>query len=221
MAAAANAILKILEHAVGHQELRVFGPAIEFLYQFDFFCTERLAVGGAGVLLVRRSIANVAVYDDECGPVVGVEKLFEGASQGIEVIGVADVGSIPAVAAETGGHVFAEGPVGGAVEGDGVGVVNPAEVGQLEMSGKRSSFAADAFHHVAVAANRVHVVSENFEAGTVVARRQPLAGDRHAHAVADSLAQGAGCSFGTGSDAVLGMAGSPAAELAELLDVVE
>ena len=36
----------------------------------DFFFAQRFAVGGAGVLLVRRAVADVAVDDDQRRPVV-------------------------------------------------------------------------------------------------------------------------------------------------------
>ena len=89
------------------------------------------------------------------------------------------------------------------------------------MAGQRRGFLANAFHHVAVAAEGVNVVVENLEAGPVVVGRQPIGGNRHAHAVSDALTERAGRGFDAGSPAVFGMAGSLAVELAELLDVVE
>ena len=79
----------------------------------------------------------------------------------------------------------------------------------------------DAFHHVAVAAEGPDVVIEELEPGTVEVRGQPALGDGHADAVGDSLAQRAGRCLDARRQAVFGMAGSLAAELAEILDVVE
>ena len=62
--------LEMLAHAVRHEELRVFRPAVAALRQTDFFLAERLAVRRAGVLLVRRAVADVAVDDDQRRPVV-------------------------------------------------------------------------------------------------------------------------------------------------------
>ncbi len=49
----ADATLKVFINAVRNQELRVFGPTIITLGEFDFLFSERLAVGGGSVLLVR------------------------------------------------------------------------------------------------------------------------------------------------------------------------
>ncbi len=49
----ANTVAEVFQHAIRNQELRIFGPAVEFLYQPNFFVSQRFAVSGAGVLLVR------------------------------------------------------------------------------------------------------------------------------------------------------------------------
>src|ERR1700692_4937287 len=60
--ALSNPILKMLAHALRHQKFGVLGPAIEFLHQPDFIFAKRLAVGGIGILLVRRSVTDMAVH---------------------------------------------------------------------------------------------------------------------------------------------------------------
>ena len=60
------------------------------------------------------------------------------------------------------------------------------------MAGKRSRFAGDAFHHVAVAADGVDVEVEYREIGPIEVLRQPAPGDGHANTVAAALAQRAG-----------------------------
>ena len=40
-------------YAIGHQELGVFGPAVERLRQADFLFAQRLAMGFLAVLFVR------------------------------------------------------------------------------------------------------------------------------------------------------------------------
>ena len=52
----------------GTRNLRVLGPAVAALGEADLFLAERLAVGRGGVLLVRRTVADVAVEDDEGRP---------------------------------------------------------------------------------------------------------------------------------------------------------
>ena len=63
---------EVLAHAVGHEELRVLGPAVGALGQPDLLVAERLAVRGGGVLLVRRAVADVAVDDDQRRPAFGL-----------------------------------------------------------------------------------------------------------------------------------------------------
>ena len=81
------------------------------------------------------------------------------------VVGVADAGDVPAVAHEARGDVVAEGEVGVAVDRDVVVVVDPAEVGELEVAGERGGLVGDALHQAAVAADRVDVEVEELEAG--------------------------------------------------------
>jgi len=80
VAALAHYVLKTCVNAVGDEELRVFGPTVVALGQLDFFFAERLAVGGAGVLFVGRSVSDVAIHNDESravGAVLAVSKARE------------------------------------------------------------------------------------------------------------------------------------------------
>ena len=56
---------EVLVDAVGDEELGVLGPAVGALGLPHLLVAERLAVGGRGVLLVRRAVADVAVDDDQ------------------------------------------------------------------------------------------------------------------------------------------------------------
>src|ERR1700730_15082699 len=64
-------LLKPLVHAIRHQKLGIFGPTVISLGQLYFFFAQRLAVRRTGILLVRSAVGNVAVDDDERGPVRG------------------------------------------------------------------------------------------------------------------------------------------------------
>src|SRR5262249_54348332 len=139
----------------------------------------------------------------------------------LEVVGVAHAGDVPAVGDEPRGHVLAEGPLGVALDGDLVVVVNPTQVGELQMAGQRGSFAGDALHHAAVAGDGVHVVVEHVEAGPVEVRRLPAAGDRHAHAGGHARAERTSGRFDPRGPAVLRVAGALTVELPEALDVVK
>src|ERR1041385_2983170 len=64
-AALANALREMLAHAVRHKKFGVFRPTVIFLGKPDFVFTERLAMRGAGVLLVRSPVADMAVHNDQ------------------------------------------------------------------------------------------------------------------------------------------------------------
>jgi hypothetical protein len=53
--------------SVEDEELLILGPPIAPLAQADLFLAERFAVGGGGILLVRRAVADIAIQNDE-GP---------------------------------------------------------------------------------------------------------------------------------------------------------
>src|SRR5207237_4508139 len=54
---------EMVPHAVGHEKLRLFRPSVVALCQFDFGLAQRLAVSSTRILLVRSSVADVAVDD--------------------------------------------------------------------------------------------------------------------------------------------------------------
>ena len=95
----------MLVDAVRDQELGVLGPAVGALGLADLLLAERLAVGLGRVLLVRGAVADVAVDDDQRGPVPLLLELLEGAGEELEVVGVADPGDVPPIAHEAGGDV--------------------------------------------------------------------------------------------------------------------
>ena len=74
LAALADPLAKELMNAVGNQELRVLRPTVEFLREPDFVLTQRLAVRGAGVLLVGCPPGDVAIDDNQGRPIAAVEK---------------------------------------------------------------------------------------------------------------------------------------------------
>ena len=55
----------MVPHAVGHEKLRLFRPSVVALCQFDFGLAQRLAVSSTRILLVRSSVADMAVDDDQ------------------------------------------------------------------------------------------------------------------------------------------------------------
>src|SRR5450755_5063214 len=88
------------------------------------------------------------------------------------------------------------------------------------MSGQRRGFAADAFHQVAIAAQRVNVVVKDFKVGLVEMGSHPLAGNRNTDAVSHTLAERAGSSLDACCPTIFRMSGSLAVELAERFEVI-
>ena len=66
----ADAGAEVLTHAIGDEKLGVFRPAIAALRQTDLFDSERFAMRGAGVVLMGRAVADMAVDDNQSGYVV-------------------------------------------------------------------------------------------------------------------------------------------------------
>ena len=150
------------------------------------------------------------------GPSLCVEEALIGLLDGGEIVGVVHRQHVPAEAAEPRGHVLAERQVGLAFDRDVVVVVDPAQVRAASNGRRATPLRWHAFHQVAVAALGPDVEVEQLEARLVVAGREPAAGDRHADAVAATLAERAGRRFDAGRVAVLGMARRAAAPLAKV-----
>jgi hypothetical protein len=212
---------EVFEHTFRDVEFGVLRPAVIPFGVTDLVIAKRFAVGGAGVLLVGSAVGDVAVHDDQSRPVAGFEKGIEGAGQHLLIVGIADAGDIPAVGDEAGGDILAEGQSGVALDGDLVVVVNPAQVGELEMAGQGSGLAADSLHHAAVAAHGVNLEVEQIKLRPVEILGHPAAAQRHAHARGHTLAERAGGGLGTGGPVVFGVAGTLAVKLAKAPDVIE
>jgi len=220
-AAQADAGRKMGPHLVGNQELLIRRPAVGRLGQPHFVFAQRGAVGRMGVLLVRGAVADQRRDDDQRGPVVGLLERGQGPAELVQIVHVVDLDDVPAVAGKPRGHVLAERQRRGTLDGDLVVVVDPAQVGELEVPGQRGRLAADPLHQIAVAAQGVDVEWEQLEIGPIVAGRQPAGGNGHAHAVGHALAQRARGRLHPGGMTVLRVSGATAIELAELPDVVE
>ncbi len=178
-------------------------------------------MGGRRPHLVGRSVADVAVYDDQCRPVGRVLESAERPIQPLEVVGVTDTLDVPTVRQETRRDVIAERDARGALDGDAVAVVDPTEIVELQMSRKRGRLAGDPLHHATVTAQSVGIVSEQVEPRSVVALAEPLGGHRHADAHRHALAERPRRAFHSGSPAILRMPRAATAQLPEALDVIE
>ena len=217
-AARADPLGEVLAHPVGDEELGVLGPAVGALGLAHLLLAERFAVGGRGVLLVRRAPADVAVDDDQRRPALLGLELLEGGGEQRRCRWRRRPGRRSSRSPEAGGDVVVVGEVGFAVDRDVVVVVDPAEVVELEVAGERGGFVGDALHQAAVAGDRRRRRSRRARRRS--GRRLPLGGDRHPDRGGDPLAERAGGRLDAGGPAVLGVAGGARVELAEVFDVV-
>src|SRR5579864_5594141 len=64
-AARADTVGEMPVHAVGHEELCIFGPAVKSLGGPDFLLAQRVAMRLLRILLVRRAVAYVAFNHDQ------------------------------------------------------------------------------------------------------------------------------------------------------------
>src|SRR5712672_4397736 len=127
-AACADPRLKMFINTVRHQEFRVLRPSIAALCKTDLFFAERLAVSIGCVLLVWRTVAYMAVKNDEGRPTCRFPEGFEGVLDAVGIVGVANAQDVPSITQEPGRHVLREGNASVAFDGDVIVVVNPAKM---------------------------------------------------------------------------------------------
>ncbi len=175
----------------------------------------------ARILLVRGTVGDMAVHNNEGGPVGGILEGLERPLKEVEIIRITYPCDVPAVAHEAGGHVFAEGPVGVALDGDLVVVVDPAEVRELQMPSERGGFTGDPLHEVAVAAEDVDIIIEQLKSGSVEVLGHPPARHSHAHARRHALPQWSSRSFHPRRPAVFRMTRTFAVQLPKAFDVLQ
>src|SRR6478752_5855430 len=163
----------------------------------------------------------MAVQNDERGPAFRLleyrERLFDSAN----VIGVANAQNVPAVSEKTRSHVFGECDVRVPFDADVIVVVDPAQAIETEMTGERSSFGSNAFHHAAVTADGVDVVIEDFKTWFVVSVGEPFLGDGHADAGRDTLSERACGGFHSRHPMIFRVAGRFAVELAKPANIIQ
>src|SRR5882724_7220397 len=137
-AACADPRLKMFINTVRHEELRVLRPTVAAFSKTDLFFAKRLAVGIGRVLLVWRTVAYMAVKNDERRTTLRFPEGFEGALDAVGIVGVANAQDVPSITQEPGCHVLREGNASVAFDCDVIVVVHPAELVEPQMGGKRS-----------------------------------------------------------------------------------
>jgi hypothetical protein len=100
---------RVLLHAIADEKLSVLRPSIAALRQPDLIVAERLSMGFRGVLLMWRTVADVAVQDEEGGAALRLAKHLQGVFDAINIVSVADPQNAPTVTQESGRDVLREG----------------------------------------------------------------------------------------------------------------
>ena len=111
-AARADAIREMLAHSIGNKKLRVLWPAVKAFDEADFFFAERLAMGCRRVVFMWRTVADVAIENDEGWPSLGLAKHVQGIFNEAGVVGVAYAQNIPAIALKPASDIFSESDAG-------------------------------------------------------------------------------------------------------------
>lgn len=150
----------------------------------------RGAVDAVGALLVRGALPDDRGQDDE-GRLLSL-----GLGLGDELGDAGEVvhrslEDLPAVGLVALGNVLGEGDVGGAVDGDLVGVVEGDELPEPQVS-RQGGFGSDALLEAAVADQGVGVVVHDRALRRVEPGGEDALGDRHADGRRDALAEAGG-----------------------------
>src|ERR1700677_4177311 len=128
---------------------------------------------------------------------------------------------MPSVGVVAFAYGFRERDFGVSVDGDVIVVIKINDVAEPEVACNRRSLARHTFHVVAVATYPEDARLKKIGVAAREARLHMLGGNRHADSIANALAERPGRRLDTGGMVDLRMAGSLAAQLPELLDIIE
>src|SRR6478672_13471667 len=105
-----------------------------------------------------RTVADMALNDDERRRILVPVKKLGRLIQPLQIVDIADAVHVPAISEETRRNIVAESEVGVSFDRDAVAVVKPAKISEHLMASKRGRFVRDAFHHVAVATYDIDIM---------------------------------------------------------------
>src|SRR5712671_6794424 len=142
----------MLTHAVRNIKLSILRPTIVALGQTNLLLSERLAVRCTGIVLMRSAVRNVALDDDERRGVGCAAEIVDRLCELCRVVGVSNAPHPPAIREKARGDIFAERKAGVTFDSYVIIVVDPAQVAELLVTGKRGRLARHALHHIAITA---------------------------------------------------------------------
>src|SRR5215470_11067988 len=97
-------------------------------------------MGGSSVLLVWRTVADVAVQHNECRTALRPPEDIERVFNAFEVICIADAQDVPSIPKESRLHVLSERQARAAFDRNVIVIVDPAEIVEAQVSGQRCGF---------------------------------------------------------------------------------
>src|SRR5260370_27812673 len=212
---------EVFENAVRHQEIRVFGPAMAGLSEFDLYSTERFAMRRGGMGAGGRAISDMAVEYHQRRSAFRIAKRCQGLFNPRNVVGVSDMNYIPAIAGETNGYIFGERQPRAAFYRDVVVVVDPTQIIEAKVAGERRRFRANALHQASVSAYGIDVVIEDGKIRLVVPHSEPALRDCHTDAGRNALSERTGGRLHAGYQVVFGMPWRMTPKLPKAPDIVK
>jgi len=178
-------------------------------------------VGLETPLLVGGAVADAGPDHDHARPGELAPGGGHGTPQLGKIVAVGNRQHLPAVGFEATPHILGEGEVGGACQGDPVGVVEADQFSQPQVAGEGGCLSRHPLHHVPVPCQAVGKMVNHRVAGAVVAGRKVGLCQGHADGVAETLSQGAGGGLHPRGVPPLRVARGPAPPLAEAFQVVQ
>src|SRR5215471_546936 len=212
---------KVIVDAVRHEELRVLRPAICALGQADLVIAQWLAVSFRRVLLMRRTVADMAIQNNEGRSLLRLSENLKGAFDPIDVVGITNAQDIPPVRQESRRNIFRERDTCVPFDRDVVVVVNPTEIVEAQVPGEGRRFRGYPFHHAAIPAYGINVVVKNLKVRSIVMGSQPPLSDSHPHARRNALSERTGRRFNSRDPVIFRVSGCPTVELPKSADVIQ
>ena len=182
---------------------------------------QRRSVSGVVPGFVRASPCDHGAHDDQRRPLALRGGRGQRGVDGRDVVAIIHLEHAPAVAREP-LHLVRRNREGGvALDRYAVVVPHPGELREPMVPGQLRGLVTDAFHQVAVRAQRPDVMVDDGVSRAVEAVREPSLRQRHAHRVGDPLAERPGGGLHAGSQVDLGMSRGARAQLAEIDQFLE
>src|SRR5262245_2385714 len=216
-----NAGPEMLLHPLRNKKFCILRPSLTSFREPDLFVAEWLTVSRCGVLLVRGTVPDMAVQNDERRTALRLSEDLQRLLNALTIVCVADPQDVPAIGQETSRDILGECQARTPFDRDVVVVVDPAEIVEAQMTGQRCRFRCNTLHQTTISTNGIDAVVEDLEIRLVVSVGKPFLGDRHPDASCDALSQWTGRGLDSRHPVVFRMTGRLAVKLTEPANVVE